>query len=279
MLKKDLVYRAYMALKNENALCLSSKVHDILKSVDSSDIEFVLQKMINYGELITLKQLVYYVNNLGLQLDLVSVDGAIEVAHYDRAAFDMYLAANTGDVIMTYNYELNTNVAGCIPYVVTQALGWRDAFTFCVYVAPLRDYLLATQIKSPINEIVFQFADDIEGDSSEDAVFEGGVYDEQGRPVFEEDDDFDDDDDFDFDFDDDVFGFDFDSAPKLCAIDDSSEPYIKYLSDCYMRIMLDVTDMMLNTESTFDAIDASSKALDAAIKIRKMIEEAGYHLY
>lgn len=142
MLKKEILYRAYMALKNEDSLCLSPRVHDVLKDANISNIGSVLQKLIDQGELITLKQLAHYMNELGLQLDVAS-DFAECVVHRE---IDEYIDIDTGELIMMYDYGLNENIAGYTPYAITQVSGWCAGHVVRVHVIPLRDCLLEAQV-------------------------------------------------------------------------------------------------------------------------------------
>lgn len=175
-LKKDSIYRAFMIYKNEKSLCLSSKVHDALKDADKDNIVEVLIELVGQGELITLKQLSYYMENLGLRLDLVS--DLIDCDHDLWADYsEYYCDINTGEYIYMYKREHNLNEirVSYTPYLVDSVLGWRDKHTVFVRVIPLRDYLLATQIVcTPITEVA-QFAE-IEADPFEDAVFECDVF-------------------------------------------------------------------------------------------------------
>lgn len=97
-----------MILKNEESLCLSSRVHDALKDANKDSVGEMLSNLISQGELVTLKQLLYYTEELGLRLDLLS-----------------------------------NHIALCTPssYLVHQIVGWCDEHILIVNVKPLRDCL------------------------------------------------------------------------------------------------------------------------------------------
>lgn len=171
LLKKDLVYRAFMIYKNEKSLCLSSKVHDALNAADKDSIVEVLIELIGQGELVTLRQLSYYTEKLGLRLDLAS--NYIEYAPYLDS--EDYIDITTGEFIYMYDCGLNRARVSYTPYLIAQTSGWLDERTISVRVVPLRDFLLLIRLEDlQSNEVVE--VDERFIDPFEDAVFECDVY-------------------------------------------------------------------------------------------------------
>ena len=161
MLKLEVLRRANMLLKSEEALCLSPRVHDILNNTNAASISIKLQELINQGELITLRQLVYYMNNLGLQIDLTA--NHFDFEWFNNESVAEYFDTNTGELIFEFDYRLNHNMVSNIPYAVTQVMYWVDEFTLCVHAEPLRDTVMkACMYYSQPNEDLEDDYEDIE---------------------------------------------------------------------------------------------------------------------